>query len=83
MVSISPDIAGRIRVTFPYSPEVVAKIKTIETRRWHPEGKYWSFEHSKPILDEILSALSGQEIEFDPSLRPAGATEMFLHQALS
>jgi len=34
----------------------------------HPEGKYWSFEHAKPILDEILSVLAGQEIDIDPSL---------------
>ena len=29
MISISPDITGRLRVTFPYTPEVVAKIKTM------------------------------------------------------
>jgi integron integrase len=86
MVRIGPDISGRISVTFPYSSEIVAKIKTIETRRWHPEGRYWSFEHSKPILDEILSALSGQEIDIDPSLglpvpRKCSSTGPFLDQA--
>jgi hypothetical protein len=58
MITISQDTSGRMRVTFPYSQEVVAKIKTIETRRWHTEGKYWSFQHSKPVLDEILSTLA-------------------------
>jgi integron integrase len=69
MVTISQDASGRMRVTFPYSPEVVAKIKTVKTRRWHPEGKYWSFQHSKAVLDEILSALAGEELDIDPALR--------------
>jgi integron integrase len=82
MVGISPDISGRIRVTFPYSPEIVARIKTIETRRWHPDGKYWSFQHSKPVLDEILSILDGEDLDIDPSLgvarapKPAAATPL-------
>jgi len=29
-----------IRVTFPYNPSFIEKIKTIDGRRWHPEEKY-------------------------------------------
>ena len=47
MVRISPDASGRIRVTFPYNAELVARLRMVETRKWHPEGKYWSFEKSK------------------------------------
>jgi len=36
MVKITPGTSGRIRVTFPYSPELVAKVRAIKTRRWHP-----------------------------------------------
>jgi integrase len=55
--------------TFPYSPEVVAKLKTVKTRQWYPDGKYWSFPYSKPVLNEILSALSEKKVDIDPSLQ--------------
>jgi hypothetical protein len=47
----------------------VAKVKTIQTRQWHPEGKYWSFQRSATVYREIASALAGQELEIDPALR--------------
>ena len=68
MVRISPDTAGRIRVTFPYNAELVARLRMVETRKWHPDGKYWSFENSKPILNKILSVLAAGELDIDPSL---------------
>jgi len=68
MIKIGPDVSGRIRVTFPYSPEVVARLRTIKTRKWHPDGKFWSFENSKPILNDILSVLVAEEIDIHPSL---------------
>lgn len=75
MIKMGPDIAGRIRVTIPYNPELVVKLRAVKTRKWHPEGKYWSFENSKQVLDEILSALAGQEIDVDPSLGVAAPQE--------
>ncbi|HUJ88756.1 MAG TPA: integron integrase [Syntrophorhabdales bacterium] len=68
MVRISPDTSGRIRVTFPYNAALVARLRTVKTRRWHADGKYWSFENSKPILNEILSVLAAGELDIDPSL---------------
>jgi integron integrase len=68
MIKMSLDTSGRVKVTFSYNPEVVAKLKTVKTRRWHPDGKYWSFERSKGVLDEILSVLAGEELDIDPSL---------------
>jgi len=69
MITIGSNIsAGRITVRFPYSPEVVAKIKTVKVRQWHDEGKYWSFPYSKPVLEVILTVLAGEEVEIDPSL---------------
>ncbi len=69
MIKISSDIPGKIKVVFPYNPEYIARIKTVRAHRWHPEGKYWSFQHSKPVLDEILSAFAGEELDIDPALR--------------
>ena len=40
----------------------------VKTGRWHPEVKYWSFENSKPVLNEILSILAAGELDIDPSL---------------
>jgi integron integrase len=68
MIKISPDTPGRVKVTFPYNPEVVAKVKTVKARRWHAEEKYWSFPDSKPILNEILAALAGEALDIDASL---------------
>ena len=69
MVRISSDIPGRIKMTFSYNPEYVGKVKTIMGHRWHPEGKYWSFPNSKLVLNEILSAFGGEELDIDPSLQ--------------
>jgi integron integrase len=68
MIKITPDIPGRIKVTFPYNPGVVAKVKTVKTRKWHADEKYWSFPDSKPVLKEILSALAGETLDIDPTL---------------
>jgi integron integrase len=70
MVTISSNNQGRIMVTFPYSPGIVAKIKTVAAYRWHPDEKYWSFPYSETVLDEILSALTGEKVDVDPALRP-------------
>jgi integron integrase len=69
VIKITPDAPGRIRLTFPYSAEVVTRIKTVNGRRWHPDGKYWSFPDSEEALNEVLSALGGEEVEIDPSLQ--------------
>jgi integron integrase len=69
MIKISSDIDGKIKVEFSYNPEYVAKIKTVNSHRWNPEEKYWSFPYSKPSLKEILSAFVGEQVDIDPSLQ--------------
>jgi integron integrase len=84
MIKIGSDASGRITVTFPYSPDIVAKVKTIQTRQWHPEGKYWSFQRSATVYREIASALAGEELEIDPALRgliPETEADSQLYQA--
>ena len=68
MIKITPDTPGRVKVTFPYNPGIVAKVKTVKARKWHADEKYWSFPDSKPVLKEILSALDGEALDIDPSL---------------
>ncbi len=68
MVQISPLSPERIKVTFSYDPEIVARIKNIKERKWHAGERFWSFPSSKPVIDEVISALSGEDIKIDPSL---------------
>lgn len=84
MIKISADASEKITVTFPYNAEVVAKIRAIGGRRWHPDGKYWSFPYSKEVLSEILSALAGEDLDIDPSLQtlsPPAPVDLLLTRA--
>ena len=42
------DPSDHIFVSFPYDPLHVAKLKTIEGRRWHPGEKLWSLQSLHP-----------------------------------
>jgi integron integrase len=61
----------RLIVRLPYSPEGVAKIKTLPGRRWHPESKYWTVPHSEKVLARLLVLFAGEAVEVDPALRTA------------
>jgi len=68
-VKISKDSSGRITVSFLYDPNLVAKIKTIEGRRWHPAEKHWSFPNTDNILEKILKVFGDKEIQINPALK--------------
>jgi len=68
-ITIDKGTSNQIRVSFPYNKDYVAKIKTIEGYKWHPDGKYWSFPYSEDTLRKILSAFSGEDIDIDPILQ--------------
>lgn len=63
--------AGSV-VRLPYSPEGVAKIKTLPGRRWHPDGKYWTIPYTDGALARLLALFGGNQVEVDPALRTAG-----------
>jgi hypothetical protein len=69
--NIKKDISGRILVSFRYDPLLVAKIKTIEGRRWHPAEKHWSFPNRDDILDKILKVFGDKEVQIGPALKTA------------
>lgn len=74
-IAIRPD-NGRLRVHFPYSPELVAKIKTVPGRRWHHEDKCWSVP-DEPDMRLRLEALFNAKCPAPKppalaSLRPLG-----------
>lgn len=64
----------RIKLTLPYNPTYIKKIKTIPGYRWHPDKKYWSFPYSKDTLKKILSIFKGENIQLDSAL------QVFLNQ---
>ena len=39
-IQVSNDLSGRIIISFRYDPLLVAKVKSIDGRRWHPEEKH-------------------------------------------
>jgi len=61
----------RVKVFSPYNPLFVERIKAIEGRRWHPEGKYWSFPDLDSTLKKILKVFEGEKIYVDPALIPS------------
>ena len=53
-----------IIVTFPYSPEAVAKVKSIKGAKWNPEGKFWQFPFSSAA--DLMTSFS--DFEVDPTI---------------
>ncbi len=59
----------RIKLTLPYNPTYIKKIKTIPGYYWHPDKKYWSFPYSEDIFKRILSIFKGENIHLDSTLQ--------------
>jgi len=69
--NIKKDISERILGSFRYDPHLVAKIKIIEGRRWHPAEKHWIFPKRDDILEKILKVFGDKEVPIDPALKTA------------
>ena len=67
MIKVEKD-GKRIKVSFPYNPRYIAKIKTIKDYKWHPEDKSWSIPSSESAITKILSFFDRKDMDFDPSL---------------
>jgi site-specific recombinase XerD len=48
---------GEIALRFPYSPELVAWVRTLPGRRWDPEARVWRVPDSAGVRGEIRSFL--------------------------
>lgn len=68
-VSVSKDNTGNITVAFKYDPFYIEKVKAVPGHKWNQEKKYWRFPNSRQILDKILSAFAGEDLDIYPSLR--------------
>ncbi len=58
----------RMIVRIPYSPERVAKMKTIAGRRWHRQEQYWSVPQGPGALTHLLTLFDGEPVQVEPSL---------------
>src|SRR5690606_28014123 len=61
---------NRLIIMFPYSPELVEKIKTVPGHRWHPQEKVWSIYSTREAVIKLFSVFSKMEIEIDDSAIP-------------
>lgn len=68
-IRIGPGDDGRLIVHLPYSPERLAKIKTVAGRRWDTSGKYWTVPREEGMLDRLRSLFAGEGLELDETLR--------------
>jgi len=68
LFKVQKDRDGFLKVSLPYNPQFVEKIKTIKGHRWHPDGKYWSFPNTNGTLERILKVFEGEKVYIDPLL---------------
>lgn len=69
-IEIQPGKPGRLIVRFPFSPEGVARIRSVSGRCWHKEEKYWTVPDCEG-MPERLAALFADLPEPVSAPRPA------------
>lgn len=67
-----------LRITFPFDPRMVALVKTIPGRRYHPEGRYWTVPSF--AMRELQSAAARANIPVLASSQTRQALEQGLVQ---
>jgi len=71
-IRLEPGEPGRLIVRLPYTPERVARIKTVDGRRWHGPEKYWSIPRDEGTPARLTALFSGDRVELDSSLVVSG-----------
>lgn len=67
-IRIKPGVEGTLIVPLPYSPDHVARIKTVAGRRWHAREQHWTVPQGDGTLGTLLSLFPGQPVDVDPAL---------------
>lgn len=60
---------GEIIIRFSYDPALIAKIKTIEGRRWDPLDKHWTVPLTSGILDALTKLFAPEPLVVDSALQ--------------
>jgi len=50
----------------------VEKIRAVEGRIWHPEGKYWSVPDVEGMVETLLDLFRGEDVDVVPTLAYRG-----------
>ena len=74
-IQIKPGSPGRLIVRVPYSIDHVAKIKTVQGRRWHQSEQCWTTPHTDSALSHLTTLFAGEPVEVDPSLPVTNDTQ--------
>lgn len=75
-IRVSPGEEGRFIVILPYTPERVAKIKTVDGRRWDAALKHWTVPRSDDMAARLRALFAGEPFKFEaaaPPLAPANS----------
>lgn len=67
-IRIRPGENGQLIVQLPYSPDHVAKIKTVPGRRWHAKEQHWTVPQGDGTLGSLLNLFPGKHVEIDSAL---------------
>jgi len=78
-IIVRPGESGRLTVVLPYSPERVAKMKTVPGRSWHGAEKYWSVPEG--AASQLRTLFADDVIEFASSGPQAAAPSSALDRA--
>lgn len=63
-IQITPAEAGRLKIVLPYHPDRIAKIKRVEGRRWHAEGRYLTVPDGEGALPNLLTLFAGEPCKY-------------------
>lgn len=74
-IRIKPGEAGTLIVQLPYSPDHVAKIKSVAGRRWHAKEQHWTVPQDDGTLGKLLNLFPGKPVEVDPALEAVKARD--------
>lgn len=66
-----PGEVNRILIQFPYSQELIKKVKTISGSRWNPKGRYWEVPYNDSIILKLQN-LFGESLQEKTKKLPAG-----------
>lgn len=81
LIQIRRGEPGRLVVSFPYSPERVAKVRRITGRRWHPDERSWSVPDSPEAIAALRGLFQGDEVVFAGGLQGGGTERELLDAA--
>ena len=70
-IRIGPGEKGRLIVILPYTPERVAKIRTVDGRRWDTALKHWTVPKSDDMPARLRALFAGDLLEFEAPFRPS------------